>query len=154
MKTDRRNFIRTAGLFALAGVTGLESLFAAYGNDTIRTSKKGLSLRFLPYELQLQHVFTLANSSRKVTPDVLTRLEFDGLVGYGEASMPPYLGESVETATHFLSSLDVSQFTDPFQIDDILLYVDSVMPGNTAAKAAVDIALHTLPKLLAHLVNE
>jgi L-alanine-DL-glutamate epimerase-like enolase superfamily enzyme len=144
MKTDRRNFIRTAGLFALAGVTGLESLFAAYGNDTIRTSKKGLSLRFLPYELQLQHVFTLANSSRKVTPDVLTRLEFDGLVGYGEASMPPYLGESVETATHFLSSLDVSQFTDPFQIDDILLYVDSVMPGNTAAKAAVDIALHDL----------
>jgi L-alanine-DL-glutamate epimerase-like enolase superfamily enzyme len=131
-------------LFALAGVTGLESLFAAYGNDTIRTSKKGLSLRFLPYELQLQHVFTLANSSRKVTPDVLTRLEFDGLVGYGEASMPPYLGESVETATHFLSSLDVSQFTDPFQIDDILLYVDSVMPGNTAAKAAVDIALHDL----------
>lgn len=144
MKTDRRNFIRTAGLFALAGVTGLESLFAAYGNDTIRTSKKGLSLRFLPYELQLQHIFTLANSSRKVTPDMLTRLEFDGLVGYGEASMPPYLGESVETATRFLSSLDVSQFTDPFQIDDILQYVDSVMPGNTAAKAAVDIALHDL----------
>jgi L-alanine-DL-glutamate epimerase-like enolase superfamily enzyme len=58
--------------------------------------------------------------------------------------MPPYLDESVVTATRFLSSLDFSQFNDPFQMDDILQYVDSVMPGNTAAKAAVDIALHDL----------
>lgn len=144
MKTDRRNFLRTAGLFALAGMTGVETLFAASGKKVIPSSKKGLSLSFLPYELQLQHVFTLANSSRKTTPDVLTRIEIDGVVGYGEASMPPYLGESIETSTRFLSSLDLSQFTDPFQMDDILQYVDSVMPGNTAAKAAVDIALHDL----------
>jgi len=58
--------------------------------------------------------------------------------------MPPYLGESVETATRFLYSLDLSQFHDPFLMDDILQYVDSVAPGNTAAKAAVDIALHDL----------
>ncbi len=144
MKTDRRNFLRTAGLFALAGMTGVETLFATSGKMVIPSSKKGLSLSFLPYELQLQHVFTLANSSRKTTPDVLTRIEIDGVVGYGEASMPPYLGESIESAIRFLSSLNLSQFTDPFQMDDILQYVDSVMPGNTAAKAAVDIALHDL----------
>lgn len=144
MKTNRRNFIRTTGLLTLAGTVGVETLFAASAKKVIPASKKGLSLSFLPYELQLRHVFTLANSSRKSTPDVLTRLEIDGVVGYGEASMPPYLGESVETATHFLSSLDLSQFHDPFQMDDILQYVDSVMPGNTAAKAAVDIALHDL----------
>jgi L-alanine-DL-glutamate epimerase-like enolase superfamily enzyme len=144
MNPNRRDFIRTTGLLALAGMTGLEFLFAASGEKVIGSSKKGLALSFLPYELQLQHVFTLANSSRKTTPDVLTRLEFDGVTGYGEASMPPYLGESVVTATSFLSSLDLNQFTDPFQMDDILQYVDSVMPGNTAAKAAVDIALHDL----------
>jgi len=144
MKTDRRNFIRTAGLLALAGVTGMETLFAASGKMIAPPSKKGFSLSFLPYDLQLRHVFTLANSSRNHTPDVLTRLEFDGVVGYGEASMPPYLGESVETVTLFLSSLDLGQFKDPFQMDDILQYIDSVMQGNTAAKAAVDIALHDL----------
>lgn len=144
MKIDRRNFIKTAGLLALAGATGFETLFAASEKIILRVSKKGLSLSFLPYDLQLLHTFTLANSSRKNTPDVLTRLEIDGVVGYGEASMPPYLGESIETATHFLSSLDLGQFNDPFQMDDILQYVDSVMPGNTAAKAAVDIALHDL----------
>jgi L-alanine-DL-glutamate epimerase-like enolase superfamily enzyme len=144
MKTDRRNFIRTTGLLALVGITGVETLFAASEKKTIRTSKKGLSLSFLPYDLQLRHVFTLANSSRKNTPDVLTRLEIDGVVGYGEASMPPYLEESIETATRFLTTLDLGQFKDPFQMDNILQYVDSVMPGNTAAKAAVDIALHDL----------
>ena len=75
---------------------------------------------------------------------MLTQLEFDGVFGYGEASMPPYLGESVDSATKFLSALDLSQFKDPFQMDDILAYVDSVMPGNCAAKASIDIALHDL----------
>jgi len=141
---NRRNFLRTSGLIALIGAASIETVFAASENKPNRISKKGLSLSFLPYELHLHHVFTLANSSRKTTPDVLTRLEIDGVVGYGEASMPPYLGESVETATRFLSSLNLNQFHDPFQMDDILQYVDSVAPGNTAAKAAVDIALHDL----------
>jgi L-alanine-DL-glutamate epimerase-like enolase superfamily enzyme len=38
----------------------------------------------------------------------------------------------------------IDRFSDPFQIEDILAYVDSLSPGDTAAKAAVDIALHDL----------
>jgi L-Ala-D/L-Glu epimerase len=144
MNISRRNFMQTAGLTALAGTAGIETLFAAAGKNPAGKQGKGLSLRFLPYDLQLRHTFTLSNSSRNSTPDILTRLELDGIVGYGEASMPPYLEENTETATRFLSSLDLSQFNDPFQMEDILQYVDSVMPGNTAAKASVDIALHDL----------
>lgn len=140
----RRHFLRTTGLTALAGAAGIETLFAATKAKSGKTSGKGLVLRFVPYELQLRHAFNLATSSRKTTPDVLTSIEFEGLTGYGEASMPPYLGESVVSATKFLSSLNLSQFKDPFQMDDILKYVDAVMPGNCAAKAAVDIALHDL----------
>ena len=140
----RRNFIRTSGLTALVGFAGIETVFGEMKNKTTKNSGKGLVLRFMPYELQLRHTFTLANSSRKSTPDVLTSIEFEGMTGYGEASMPPYLGESIESCTKFLSSLDMGQFKDPFQMDDILAYVDSVLPGNCAAKAAVDIALHDL----------
>ncbi len=75
---------------------------------------------------------------------MLIEIEFDGIVGYGEASMPPYLGESYETATRFLESLDLGQFSDPFRLDEILEYVDGVATGNCAAKASVDIALHDL----------
>ncbi len=142
--SSRRRFLQTTGLTALAGLAGTESLFAALKKKEGKPSGKGLVLRFIPHELQLRHAFNLANSSRKTTPDVLTSIEFEGVTGYGEASMPPYLGESIESVSKFLSSLNLTQFTDPFQMDDILKYVDSVMPGNCAAKASVDIALHDL----------
>jgi L-alanine-DL-glutamate epimerase-like enolase superfamily enzyme len=71
-------------------------------------------------------------------------LEFDGIVGYGEASMPPYLGESQKTAAEFLSKVDLSSFSDPFELEDIIQYIDSLAVGNYAAKASVDIALHDL----------
>lgn len=142
--SSRRQFLQTTGLTALAGLAGTESLFAALKKKEGKPSGKGLVLRFIPHELQLRHAFNLANSSRKTTPDVLTSIEFEGVTGYGEASMPPYLGESIESVSKFLSSLNLTQFTDPFQMDDILKYVDSVMPGNCAAKASVDIALHDL----------
>ena len=58
--------------------------------------------------------------------------------------MPPYLGQTVESVTSFLSKTDLSQFKDPFQLETILTYVDSLSPGDGAAKAAIDIALHDL----------
>jgi L-alanine-DL-glutamate epimerase-like enolase superfamily enzyme len=58
--------------------------------------------------------------------------------------MPPYLGQTVESVTSFLSKTDLSQFKDPFQLETILVYVDSLSSGDGAAKAAIDIALHDL----------
>jgi L-alanine-DL-glutamate epimerase-like enolase superfamily enzyme len=46
--------------------------------------------------------------------------------------------------TKFLSQVNLSQFKDPFPIEDIGDYLDGIMPGNYAAKASVDIALHDL----------
>ena len=58
--------------------------------------------------------------------------------------MPPYLGETVESVMNFLRKVNLEQFSDPFQLEDILSYIDSLSPKDTAAKAAVDIALHDL----------
>lgn len=139
MRQNRRNFLINTAL--AAGGFATMSLKA---KATKHYPVEGLKLSFEPYNLELKHVFTLANSSRSQTPVMLTRIEFGGLIGYGEASMPPYLGESQETAARFLSKLNLPQFTDPFRMEEILGYVDSVEPGNTAAKASVDIALHDL----------
>lgn len=103
-----------------------------------------MKLTFYPYNLQLQHVFTVASCSRSFTPGVQVEVEYEGIIGYGEASMPPYLGESVESVMAFLQKIDLNRFNDPFQLEDILTYVDGIMAGNTAAKAAIDIALHDL----------
>ncbi len=103
-----------------------------------------MKLTFRTYELQLAHTFTVANYSRNTTPVILTEIEYDGLIGYGEASMPPYLGESQESVSKFLNKADITQFKDPFRLDDILAYVDSIDKNNSAAKACIDIALHDL----------
>lgn len=140
---DRRKFLKGTALGLLA-VSSPISISCA-GEATRKTAKSGhLNLSFKPYELTLRHAFNLAKSSRTTTPDVLVQLEYDGIIGYGEASMPPYLGESIESVTKFLGQLDLAQFTDPFRIEEILAYVDSVAPDNRAAKASVDIALHDL----------
>lgn len=106
--------------------------------------KARMHLSFEPYELKLKHVFTVSSFSRSTTPDVQVRIDYDGYTGYGEASMPPYLGQTVESVCSFLKKVDLEQFPDPFCIDDILTCIDSLSDGDSAAKAAVDIALHDL----------
>ncbi len=103
-----------------------------------------MKLSWKPYQLQLKHVFTLANSSRSTTPIILTQIEYEGLTGYGEASLPPYLAETQASVIKFLKKVDLSQFNDPMQLDEIITYIDRIGKNNTAAKAAVDIALHDL----------
>jgi L-alanine-DL-glutamate epimerase-like enolase superfamily enzyme len=142
MILKRRNFIQTSTLTVLGGLFLPHQIYSNMKKGNLPTN--GLKLSFEPYNLQLKHVFTLAGSSRSTTPVMLTKIEFEGFTGYGEASMPPYLGESQESAGRFLSALKLDQFTDPFRMEEILEYVDSSAPGNTAAKAAVDIALHDL----------
>jgi L-alanine-DL-glutamate epimerase-like enolase superfamily enzyme len=142
MQTTRRHFIALSGL-AAAGLS-LSNNAVARTVLKQKPSTAKIKLFFEPYNLALKHVFTIAGSSRTSTPVMLTRIEYEGQTGFGEASMPPYLGESQETASKFLSKVDLSQFSDPFQIEDILDYVDQIDVGNRAAKASVDIALHDL----------
>jgi L-alanine-DL-glutamate epimerase-like enolase superfamily enzyme len=103
-----------------------------------------MKLTFAPFDLQLKHRFTIAKFSRTSTPLILLQLEHEGHTGYGEASMVPYMGESVQSAAAFLSRVDVSQFKVPFDYAAIINYLDSIEHGNPAIKAAIDIALHDL----------
>ena len=141
MNLKRRNFIKSLGAISGGILLSKQGL-----SDTIYSNSKNtkMKLRFRPYELQLKHTFTLATSSRTTTPVMLVELEYDGIIGYGEASMPPYLGESHESVAKFLNKVDLSSFNDPFRMDEILEYIDGIEKENRAAKACVDIALHDL----------
>ncbi len=134
---SRREFLRMASLAGAAAAFHPRafSLPATF-------SVNDMKLTFTPYTLELKHTVTIATNSRTTTPDMMVQVEKDGIIGYGEASMPPYLGESQESAAAFLKKVDLSGFPDPFEFETILKYVDGIAPGNPAAKAAVDIALH------------
>ena len=152
MKNGRRNFLKGLGAASLATTLPLAACTTKDGPVAPAVIGNGkMKLSFRPYELQLKHTFTVAGNSRNTTPVVLTEIEYEGLTGFGEASMPPYLGESQESVIKFLNKVDMGQFKDPFMLDDILTYVDSIEEGNRAAKACVDIALHDL---LGKLVNK
>lgn len=103
-----------------------------------------MKLNYFPFDLQFVHPFTVSGFSRTTTPIVIINLEYDGITGVGESSMPPYLGETQQSVMQFLSKVDLDNFREPFQINEILSYVDAIEEGNNAAKAGFDIALHDL----------
>lgn len=105
-----------------------------------------MKLTYFPYTLYFKRPFKIAHGIRSTTPIVITKIEYEGMIGYGEASMPPYLGESHETVLSFLkkAELVLSKFSDPFEIESILMEIDGIEKYNTAAKASIDIALHDL----------
>ena len=137
---NRRELLKTTALSAMAAGTMPVTILAQGRN----AAKGKMKLTYRPYDLQLRHVFTIAGSSRRTTPVVLTEIEYDGVTGYGEASMPPYLGETQASVIEFLKKVDLEQFSSPFELDDILTYIDKITENNTAAKASIDIALHDL----------
>lgn len=97
-----------------------------------------------PFELFLKHPFSISKFTRTSTPLMLVKIAHEGFAGYGEASMVPYMGESHESAQKFLALIDWSRITYPFNFEEITSYLDSLMPGHPAIKAAIDIALNDL----------
>lgn len=96
------------------------------------------------FSLELKHAFSIAKFTRNSTPLLLLRIKYQEKIGYGEASMVPYMGENYETAKQFLAKVDWSRFSFPFDFKQIIQYLDSLAPGNPAIKAAIDIALNDL----------
>lgn len=146
MDLTRRKFLKTSAVVAATGaITGP---FVACTPKNINTKTGGdrvLKFSFRPYKLQTKHKFTISGYTRTAQTSILTEISYDGVTGYGEAPMPPYMeGQTPDTAMAFMKKINLSQFGNPFEIDDILTYVEGVNAGNTCAKAGIDIALHDL----------
>ena len=111
-----------------------------------------MTLTYQPIDLALRYPFRIAFMSRTSTPVVLIQLHLGECIGYGEASMPPYLGENHTSVCAFLD-LANKKIISKMRNQDILKHldcqrimkkIDALAEGNKAAKAAIDIALHDL----------
>jgi L-alanine-DL-glutamate epimerase-like enolase superfamily enzyme len=105
-----------------------------------------MKLSFAPHTIYFKRPFKIAHGVRSSTAIVLTQLEHDGFVGYGEASLPPYLSETQESVFAFLklAAEVLMHHKNPNDIESILTEIDKLASYNTAAKASIDIALHDL----------
>jgi len=110
--------------------------------------------RYTPHTLYFKHPFKIAHGTRTSTPIVIVELEHEQHIGYGEACMPPYLGENHDTVLAFHEKAKpVLISADPLETETIMKRVDALAPGNTAAKAAIDIALNDLKGKLLNTPN-
>ncbi len=105
-----------------------------------------MQLTYKPFQLEFKHPFGVSSNSRTHTPVVFVKIEIHGFVGYGEACLPPYLGETTESTISFLQNVQslLKKFSNPLQAPEILLEIDKLSAGNNAAKASVDMALNDL----------
>ena len=93
--------------------------------------------------LALREPFSISRSTDETVDSVFVEIDHGGLVGYGEASPQEHYGESVESASAFLAEAESLLGDDPFALDEVGERLAS-LPGEHAAKAAVDMALHDL----------
>jgi L-Ala-D/L-Glu epimerase / N-acetyl-D-glutamate racemase len=93
--------------------------------------------------LRLREPFTISRSTDEEVEEVFVELELDGLVGDGEGSPQDVYGETVESAAAFLDESEELLGDDPFALEEIERRL-AARPGEMAAKAAIDSALHDL----------
>ena len=93
--------------------------------------------------LQLAERFVIARDATDVADVVHVALTHEGVTGYGEAAPIERYGESPASAKAFLEEHGALVGDDPFALEEIGERLGSV-PGEQAAKAALDAALHDL----------
>jgi L-Ala-D/L-Glu epimerase len=103
---------------------------------------------FKTVELRLAHRWAIARGlaadglgGSETCPVVVLELkDTDGLRGLGEASPSRRYGESIETVLKFLRRIDPGQLSVR-DLDGSMVYLETVAPGNCAAKGVVNQAL-------------
>ena len=98
-----------------------------------------------PYRLEFVFPFRIAHGVRTHTDAVFIELECDGIIAFGEATLPPYLPYTQASTMACLSAIDLSLVTYPFDTDQVLAQIKaSHRTIEPPAMAAIDMALWTL----------
>jgi len=95
-------------------------------------------LKYNTVKVHLKNTFRTAHGAADEKELIIVNI--DG--GLGEASPVSYYGESIETIKDFIEKAGGLIGDDIFQLEDIIDRLNHFRAYNTAAKAAIDIALH------------
>ena len=102
-----------------------------------------MQLAYQTVTLPLESPFRISRSTDVEVEVVWIELSAGGVTGLGEATPQDHYGESVASATRFLDGAGDLLGEDPFAFEEIGARLAEV-PGEMAAKAAIDAALHDL----------
>lgn len=105
-----------------------------------------MDITWHPFLLAYKHPFGVSGNTRTHTQSVFVKISWEGFVGYGEACLPPYLGETKEETIAFLEKAKpfLKKQSYPCSIAEIIMELNDMDEHCNAAKAGIDIALHDL----------
>ena len=134
---NRRQWFKTSGAagagFALAKLGSLPPLAAGRGSCSWETSVTRLKLR---------HTWTTTMSSSEFRDTISVRMSNDGVTGVGEGAPIVRYHESADVGAKAIAAImPLLQSVDPWHFEKVMAQVSHDMPGQFAAKAALDIAL-------------
>lgn len=98
----------------------------------------------LPYKLEFKFPFRLAHTTRDHTLNAYLEIKDSSHTAYGELVFPPYYPETLASFTAFMAAVQLPSTILEVDLRVYLKQLDFQLPGNTFAKAALDIALHNL----------
>jgi L-alanine-DL-glutamate epimerase-like enolase superfamily enzyme len=131
---DRREWLKVVSAMSITAAMP-EELFAAVGSGP--TSVKTDIVR-----LNLRHTWTTTMSASTYRDTLHIRYERDGIAGYGEGAPIVRYHENAESAKGAVESVREELLkADPLQFDKVLAGIFQRVPGEWAAKAAMDIAI-------------
>jgi len=94
--------------------------------------------------LKLKHTFRTARESSDQRRNVLCGIKFGDTTGIGEAAPSRYYGQDADSAGAAIRRAAERFGQDPFRLEDLLADMARLLPHQSAARAAIDIALHDL----------
>lgn len=103
-----------------------------------------LKFTVIPDRLEFRFPFHIAHGVRTGTDVVFFVAECDGHIGIGEATLPPYLSDTIESTCQFFEHQAVKSIEWPFHPSDVFDHLNKIIPGHMPAKAALDMALWRL----------
>ena len=95
-----------------------------------------------PYFLEFIHPFALAHGTRKGTQLAFVKIEFKGIVSFGEASLPPYRKETVDSVRKWIETQKEQVFSllatnNPFKNNEDIPFSEEHPSASCALQTAI-----------------
>lgn len=134
---SRRDWLKATGVLSAGSLfPGLASLPAA------ATEHAGCTWETSVTRLRLRHTWTTTMSSSEYRDTLQARLTSDGVTGVGEGAPIVRYHENAEDGKKSIDAITpFLQGVNPWHFEKVMAEVSRQMPGQFAAKAALDIAL-------------
>ncbi len=97
-----------------------------------------------PHFHQFRKPFKIAHGARTGTDVVFLKLKWNDFIGFGEASLPPYLPDNVESTLNFFKQEYFQNLQLPYNLFGFSSEINQKFIGNYPAKAALNMALWDL----------